>query len=69
MLTCKATFKLSKANEATTETLLLETATDEELFGKIRAYAEGANRKGFMVDSISIETERRGEAGSGESGG
>ena len=69
MLTCNATFKLSKANEATTEVLHLEAATREELFGKIRAYAEAANCKGFMIDTISTETEKRGEAASGESGG
>ena len=68
-MTCKATFKLSKADEATTEVLHLEASTQEELLGKIRAYAEDANRKGFMVDTISTETEKRGEAASGESGG
>jgi hypothetical protein len=69
MLTCKATFKLSKANEATTETLDLEAATDEELFGKIRAHAELANRKGYMVDGIAITTERHGKTDSCASGG
>jgi hypothetical protein len=47
MLTCKATFKLSKADDATTETLHFEASTHDELLGKIRAYAESANRKGL----------------------
>jgi hypothetical protein len=69
MLTCKATFKLSKADEATTETLHFEALTHDELLTKIRAYAELANRKGFMVDSIATTTEKHGEAGSRDSSG
>ncbi len=65
MLTCKASFKLSKAGESTTEIMYLEATTREELLGKIRAYAESANRKGFMVDTISTEKEKGDEAGSG----
>ena len=57
------------ADEATTETLHLEASTHEELLGKIRVYAELANRKGFMVDRITTETEKHDEAGSRDSSG
>jgi len=62
MLTCKATFELSKASETTIETTHFEASTEDELFQKIREHAELANRKGFMVDRIAIETERHDEA-------
>jgi hypothetical protein len=64
MLSCKATFILSKAEEATTEILHFEASTDDELFGKIRAHAELANRKGFTVDRVTTETGQHEEPGS-----
>ena len=56
MVKCKAVFELRKDNRTTTETLLYRVSSKDHLAIQIRSYAEDANRRGFLVASVSTES-------------
>jgi len=56
MVSCKASFELRKDNRTTTETFLYRAFGRDELFARIRSYAENANRSGFAVNRIVTES-------------
>ncbi len=56
MVRCKATFELRRDNRTVTQTLLYRASGRDELFARIRSYAEDASRRGFDVESIATES-------------